>query len=268
MPGIMYERHRPTLPFLETNLPPNTAHEIASEPSTHKPALRRSMRVSHALDRYGFSVTLSTIIVPSCYSQAVQHKCWQKAMQEELQALQDNHTWDLVSYPLVVKPIGCKWVYSIKLRSDGILDRYKARLVALGNRQEYGVDYEETFALVAKMTTVHTIIAIAASLGWPLHQMDIKNAFLHGDLKEDIYMAPPPSLFSSSTSVVCKLKWSLYGLKQAPRAWFDKFLTTCFASLLCKANMIPLYFFAQHILVLFSSLFMSMTLSLQALILY
>ena len=107
-------------------------------------------------------------------------------------------------------------MYSIKLRSDGTLDRYKARLVALGNREEYGVDYEETFSLVAKMTTVRTIIAIAASQGWPLHQMDVKNAFLHGDLKEDIYMAPPPGLFSSSTSVVCKLKRSFCGLKQAP----------------------------------------------------
>ncbi|KAJ6937342.1 hypothetical protein NC652_011864 [Populus alba x Populus x berolinensis] len=76
------------------------------------------------------------------------------------------------------------------------------------------------------MTTVRTIIAIAASQGWPLHQMDVKNAFLHGDLKEDIYMAPPPGLVSSSKSVVCKLKRSLYGLKQAPRAWFDKFRTT------------------------------------------
>jgi hypothetical protein len=98
-------------------------------------------------------------------------------MQEELQALQDNHTWDLVSCPPAVKPIGCKWVYSIKLRSDGTLDRYKARLVALENRQEYGVDYEETFSPVAKMTTVRTIIAIAASQGWPLHQMDVKMLF-------------------------------------------------------------------------------------------
>ena len=89
-------------------------------------------------------------------------------------------------------------------------------MVALGNRQEYGVDYEETFAPVAKMTIVRTIIVIGASQGWPFHQMNVKNVFLHGDLKEDIYMAPPPGLFSSSTSVVCKLKRSLYGLKQAP----------------------------------------------------
>jgi hypothetical protein len=147
-------------------------------------------------------------------------------MQDELHALQDNHTWDLVSCPPAVTPIECKWVYSIKLRSEGTLDRYKARLVALGNRQAYGVDYEETFAPIAKMTIMHTIIAIAASQGWPLHQMDVKNAFLHGDLKKDIYMTPPPGLFSSSTSVVCKLKQSLYGLKQAPRVWFDKFRST------------------------------------------
>lgn len=106
------------------------------------------------------------------------------------------------------------------------MDRYKARLVALGNNQEYGVNYEETFAPVAKMTTVRTILALAASNDWPLHQMDVKNVFLHGDLKECIYMKPPPGLFPSPTSHVCKLRRSLYGLKQALRAWFDKFRTT------------------------------------------
>jgi hypothetical protein len=83
----------------------------------------------------------------------------------------------------------------------------------LCHKQEYGVDYEETFAPVAKMTTVHIIIAIATSQGWPLHQMDVKNAFLHGDLKEDIYIVPPLGLLSSSTSAVCKLRRFLYGLK-------------------------------------------------------
>lgn len=99
------------------------------------------------------------------------------------EALQDNHICDVVPCPSTVKAIGCKWVFSVKLRVDGTLDRYKARLVALGNRQEYGVDCEETFASVAKMTTVRTILSIATSQGWPLHQMDVKNAFLHGDLK-------------------------------------------------------------------------------------
>lgn len=127
-------------------------------------------------------------------------------MEEELLALKENDTWDIVSCPSNVRPIGCKWVYSIKLHSDGTLDRYKARLVVLGNKQEYGVDCEETFAPVAKMTTVRTIIVIAASQNWSLCQMDVKNAFLHGDLKENIYMKPLPGLFLSPTSDVCKLK--------------------------------------------------------------
>ncbi|XP_058751721.1 uncharacterized protein LOC131624794 [Vicia villosa] len=129
---------------------------------------------------------------------AVKDLRWIKAMNEELQALQENFTWDIVSCPPDIKPIGCKWVYSVKLNSDGSLNRFKARLVALGNKQEYGIDYDETFAPVAKMTSVRTVLSIAASNGWSFHQMDVKNAFLHGDLTEDIYMTPPQGLFSSS----------------------------------------------------------------------
>ena len=143
-------------------------------------------------------------------------------MAEELQALGDNHTWDVVQCPPNVKSIDCKWIYLIKLRSNGTLDFYNALLVVLGNKQEYGVDFEENFAPVSKMTIVRMVIYIAASQSWPLHQMDVKNAFLHGDLKEDIYMVLPPGLSSTSSSDVCKLKLSLYRLKQAPRAWFDK----------------------------------------------
>jgi hypothetical protein len=123
----------------------------------------------------------------------------------------------------------CLWVangFTQSKSADGSLDCYKARLVALRNNQEYGVNYEETFAPVAKMTTIRTILALAASNDWPLHQMNVKNAFLHGNLKECIYMKPPLGLFSSPTSHVCKLHRSLYGLKQASRAWFDKFCTT------------------------------------------
>ncbi|RVW87652.1 Retrovirus-related Pol polyprotein from transposon RE1 [Vitis vinifera] len=158
---------------------------------------------------------MSKFDIPTCYSHATKHDCWRQAMQEEIAALEANHTGTFEPCPPTIVPLGCKWVYSVKVRSDGSLDRYKARLVALGNNQEYGVNYEETFAPVAKMTTVRTILALAASSDWPLHQMDVKNAFLHGDLKECIYMKPPPGLFPSPTSHVCKLRRSLYGLKQA-----------------------------------------------------
>ena len=114
--------------------------------------------------------------------------------------------------------LGVNEFFSLKLRSDGSLDWYKARLVALGNKQKYGVDYEETFASIAKMTTVQTILAIAASQSWRLHQMDVKNAFLHGDLHEEIYMKLPFGMTTSSPHDVCKLRRSLYGLKQVPRA--------------------------------------------------
>ena len=145
---------------------------------------------------------------------------------EELQALKDNNTWEVVECPPGVTPLGCRWVYSVKVKADGSLDRHKARLVVLGNHQQYGVNYEETFAPVAKMTIIRTILAIAASQKWCLHQLDMKNVFLHRDLNEDIYMQPLTGLFSTPTSAVCKLRKSLYGLKQAPRAWYAKFAST------------------------------------------
>ena len=132
----------------------------------------------------------------------------------------------MVECPSGVTPLGCRWVYSVKVKADGSLDRHKAQLVALGNHQQYGVNYEETFAPMTKMTTIITILAIAASQKWCLHQLYVKNAFLHGDLNEDIYMRPPTSLFSTPTSAACKLRKSLYGLKQAPRAWYAKFAST------------------------------------------
>jgi hypothetical protein len=146
-------------------------------------------------------------------------------MKEELDALHKNNTWDMVDLPPGKSVVGCKWVYKSKTCSDGTVDRYKARLVARGFTQEYGVDYEETFAPVARLTSVRALLAVAASRHWSLCQMDVKNAFLNGDLSEEVYMQLPPGL-SHSTNKVCRLRRALYGLKQAPRAWFAKFSTT------------------------------------------
>ncbi|BFG20903.1 hypothetical protein CerSpe_071770 [Prunus speciosa] len=234
-PLLVYQRrstatsHQPSAP----QEPPQASSPTAAPvPAPAPPSLRLSTRVRRPPERFGFSspssftATLSSISLPSSYKQAMEHECWRKAIETELLALEENQTWDVVQCPSTVKPLGSKFVFSIKLRSDGSIDRYKARLVALGNKQEYGLDYDETFAPVAKMTTVRTILALAASQSWPLRQMDVKNAFLHGDLKEDVYLKLPFGMPTSSPNDVCKLKRSLYGLKQAPRVWFEKFRST------------------------------------------
>ena len=163
-------------------------------------------------------------IEPACYLEAVKDARWREAMRKEIEALENNDTWTLETLPQGKKAIGCKWVYKTKFNSYGTVERHKARLVILGNRQVEGVDYNETFAPVAKMVTVRTLLAVAATQGWELHQIDVHNALLHGDLKEEVYMKLPPG-FTVSRDKVCKLNKSLYGLKQAPRCWFSKLVT-------------------------------------------
>ena len=136
-------------------------------------------------------------------------------MKEELDALSKNHTWDLVTLPPRKSVVGCKWIYNIKTRSDGSIERYKARLVVKGFTQEYRIDYEKTFALVAYISSVRALLAVAATSKWDLFQMDVKNAFLNGDLSEEVYMQLPPDL-SVNSNKVCHLRHTFYGLKQAP----------------------------------------------------
>ncbi|XP_019190294.1 PREDICTED: uncharacterized protein LOC109184712 [Ipomoea nil] len=162
---------------------------------------------------------------PKTYNQAITNENWKKAMLTEIQALQDNHTWELTELPAGKTPIGCKWVYKLKMKSDGSIERYKARLVAKGYTQQLGIDYIETFSPVARITTIRTFLAVASSRSWHVHQLDVNNAFLHGDLTEEVYMTLPPGFNTEKPNQVCRLLRSLYGLKQASRQWNEKLCT-------------------------------------------
>ncbi|KAJ4776116.1 hypothetical protein LUZ62_060373 [Rhynchospora pubera] len=164
---------------------------------------------------------------PTTFNKANHLPVWREAMQTEINALALNKTWTLVTPPTDARVIGCKWVYKIKRRSDGSIERYKARLVAKGYHQQEGVDYFDTFSPVVRPTTIRVVLSLAVSHQWPIRQLDVNNAFLHGDLTERVYMDQPPGFIDNSKpNHVCLLSKSLYGLKQSPRAWFNKLRST------------------------------------------
>jgi hypothetical protein len=153
-------------------------------------------------------------VEPTYFEQAIRNPKWDNAMDEEMVPLDANVIWELVALPKDKKAIGCKWVYKVKHNVNGSMSRYKAILVAKGYAQTYGIDYEETYSPVAKMTTIRAIIAMAAAKGWSLHQMDVKNVFLHGDLEEKVYMEQPPGYVDQThLNLVYRLKKALYNLK-------------------------------------------------------
>ncbi|MDV3183816.1 MAG: reverse transcriptase domain-containing protein, partial [Sweet potato little leaf phytoplasma] len=163
-------------------------------------------------------------------------------------ALLQNKTWILVPNSPDYKVLSCKWVYKIKLKPDGSVERYKARLVARGFDQTQGIDYFETFSPVVKPTTIRIILSLAVRFGWIVKQLDVHNAFLNGDLHEDVYMIQPPGFVDKDNpNHVCKLQKALYGLKQSPREWFMK-LSTCllewdFSASKCDTSM---FFFNKN----------------------
>ena len=141
-------------------------------------------------------------------------------MEEEINVIKKNNTWELSTLPKGHEAIGVKWVYKAKKNTQGDVERYKARLVAKRYKQKHGIDYEEVFSPIARMETIHLLIAIAAQMKWRIYQLDVKSAFLNGYLEEEVYVEQPLGFeVKDHEDKVLRLKKALYGLKQAPRAW-------------------------------------------------
>ena len=212
----------------------NTDVEVELEPEPEpitvpRTTLTRYGRVSVPPQRYSPSLhylLLTDAGEPECFDEAIQGNDsikWELAMKDEMRSLQKNGTWSLTKLPAGKKILQNKWVYRLKEESDGSR-RYKARLVVKGFQQKQGIDFTEIFSPVVKMTTIRVILSIVAAENLHLEQLDVKTAFLNGDLDEEIYMTQPEGYeVPGKENLVCKLHKSLYGLKQAPRQWYKKF---------------------------------------------
>ncbi|GJX17444.1 zinc finger, CCHC-type containing protein, partial [Tanacetum coccineum] len=149
---------------------------------------------------------------------------WKEAINDEMDSIMGNNTWVLADLPPGCKPLGCKWIFKRKLKLDGTVEKFKARLVIHGFKQKLGIDYFDTYALVACISTIRLLIAMASIHSLIIHQMDVKTTFLNGKLEEEVYMNQPQGfIMPGNENKVCKLIKSLYGLKQAPKQWHQKF---------------------------------------------
>jgi hypothetical protein len=191
---------------------------------------RPGMRLQHGIRkpkiytdgtfRYGLLASTGEL---SNHHEALGNSQWKNAMDQEFTALLKNKTWHLVPRQHGANIIDCKWVYKIKKKADGSIDRYKARLVAKGFKQRYEIDYEDNFSLVVKATTNRLLLSVVVSNGWSIRQLDVQNVYLHGVLEEEVYMRQPPGYESKEhPNFICRLDKAIYGLKQALRAWYAR----------------------------------------------
>nr|GEV52305.1 hypothetical protein [Tanacetum cinerariifolium] len=165
----------------------------------------------------------SSLSEPTSYHEAAQEECWKWAMNQEIKSIERNNTWELCELPPGATTIGVKWVFKTKLDKDGKIDKHKARLVVKGYAQKQGLDYSEVFAPVAKWDIIRSIFALAAQRGMKVHQLDVKSAFLYGELEETVFVEQPQGyVVQGNEGKVYRLRKALYGLKQAPRAWYRR----------------------------------------------
>lgn len=204
-----------------------------SGPSTSTPNIplqqsRVVTRSQHGIfkpnKKYSMHTAIGRSPLPRNPIAALRDPNWKMAMDDEYNDLIENKAWELVPRPPHVNVIRSMWIFTHKVKSNGVFERHKARLVGDGKTQQVGIDCGETFSPVVKPATIRTVLSLSLSKAWPIHQLDVKNAFLHGELKETVYMHQPLGYRNRDhPDYVCLLRKSLYGLKQAPRAWYKRF---------------------------------------------
>ncbi|GLT45830.1 hypothetical protein SLA2020_196340 [Shorea laevis] len=195
-----------------------SASNVADIDAHHDSPVMKTKSLSEIYEKCNLAV-----LEPNTYAEASKHDIWRHAMQEEIQMIKKNDTWELTSLPPEKNAIGVKWVFRTKMNPNGSIYKHKARLVAKGYAQQAGIDYGDTFAPVAWHDIVRMLITLSANFGWAIYHMDVKSAFLNGHLQEDIYVQQPEGfIISGHEDEVYKLKKALYGLKQAPRSWYSR----------------------------------------------
>lgn len=205
--------------------------EVAEQPvvqpaivNAHAMATRAQSGISKPNPRYVMLTIKGIPEAPKTVATDLKHSGWNRAMGEEIDTCNETNTWSLVPSPDDFNVLGCKWVCRTKLNDDGTLDKLTAIIIAKWYEQEEGIDFLDTYSPVVRTGTVRMVLYLATIEGWELKQLDVKNGFLHGDLKEIVYMEQPLGFEDQKhPDYVCKLHKAIYGLKQAPRAWFDKF---------------------------------------------
>nr|GFA90978.1 retrovirus-related Pol polyprotein from transposon TNT 1-94 [Tanacetum cinerariifolium] len=186
-------------------------------------------------------------VEPKTYKDALTQSCWIEAMQEELNEFERLEVWELVPRPDKVMVITLKWIYKVKLDGLGGILKNKARLVARNYRQEEGIDFEESFAPVARLEAIRIFLAYAAHKNMDVYQMDMKTAFLNGNLREEVYVSQPNGFVDQDNpNRVYKLKKALYGLKQAPRAWYDMLSSFFISQDFSKCSVDPTLFICRN----------------------
>jgi len=200
-----------------------TTHRLDEEDSVNRKDGGAPMRYRNLADLYNSCSLALSAEDPISYEEAAKSKEWITAMKEEMNAINKNQTWKLTILPEGKKAIDLKWIFKSRFNPDGTLLRRKARIIAKGYSQREGIDFEEIFSPVARLETVRLFLAIGAQREWKFFQLDVKSAFLNGDLKEEVYVLQPEGfVINGKEEMVYHLHKALYGLRQAPRPWYGR----------------------------------------------